>query len=314
MKKIIKMVIASLIVITGIVFGVLSGFELTELQKQTLNIVLIVACCSALYCFIVGEITRNTSQMDKLWSVLPIAYAWITAIMGGLSLRLIVFSLIVTVWGIRLTINFARKGAYSIKFWQGKEDYRWAVLRQKKFFKSKFVWGLFDLFFISIYQNFIVLAITVPAILCMGSNNPFGVIDIVASIFAVLFLILETVADEYQWKFHQEKQKLLSGGKTLNDLPSPYNKGFNTTGIWNFCRHPNYLGEQGVWFSLYFLSVSAGAVKFGIFNFSIIGSLLLILLFMGSSTLGEAITSKKYSEYALYQKKVFKYLPIRKYN
>jgi steroid 5-alpha reductase family enzyme len=31
------------------------------------------------YCLIVGEITKNNSQVDKLWSILPIVYAWIAA-------------------------------------------------------------------------------------------------------------------------------------------------------------------------------------------------------------------------------------------
>lgn len=313
MKKYLSLVIATIIVIAGIVFGVLTGFSLTELQKETLKTVAIVAASSALCCFVFGEITRNNSQMDKLWSILPIAYIWIIAVKGGMPLRLIVFAVIVSLWGIRLTVNFARKGAYSIKFWQGEEDYRWKVLRQKKIFQNKIVWAIFDLFFISIYQNFIVLAITLPAILCIDVSVGFGVIDIIATVFAVIFLVLETVADEYQWKFHKTKKQLLNDGKQLKDLPSPYNKGFNTTGIWKVCRHPNYLGEQGIWFSLYFFSVGAKVVKYGIFNWSIIGSLLLILLFMGSSRLGEAITSKKYPEYAEYQKQVCRYLPVRKY-
>ncbi|MCQ2387020.1 MAG: DUF1295 domain-containing protein [Clostridia bacterium] len=314
MKKNLSLIIASIVIIVGIVFGILSGFEMTKLQKEILKVVSIVALASALYCFIVGEITRNTSQMDKLWSVLPIAYTWIIAIKGGLSLRLIIFAVIVSLWGIRLTMNFARKGAYSIKFWQGKEDYRWEILRQKKIFQSKIVWAIFDLLFISIYQNLIVLAITLPAIMCVGETAKFGAIDIIVTIVALLFLTLETVADEYQWKFHQTKKKLLSEGKPLSELPSPYNKGFNTTGIWNFCRHPNYLGEQGIWFTLYFFSVGAGAVKYGIFNWTIIGSLLLIMIFMGSSRLGEAISVSKYPEYKEYQKKVCRYLPLHKYN
>lgn len=313
MKRILIQVFAGLIVVTGIVFGVISGFQLTQLQKETLHILFIIAGASALYCFLVGEIARNNSQMDKLWSILPIAYAWVVLVKSQFNIRLVVFAIIVTLWGIRLTYNFGRKGAYSVKFWSGEEDYRWSLLRSTKYFKNKYVWATFNFLFISIYQNFIVLAITLPTVACMQSTAPFGVVDIIVTIVAVGFLTLETLADESQWKFHKTKKDLLKENKKLSELPSPYNKGFNTTGIWGFCRHPNYLGEQGVWFSLYFFCVGAGVVKYGIFNWSIIGSLLLILLFMGSSTLGEAITSKKYPEYDKYQKQVYKYLPIHKY-
>ena len=78
-------------------------------------------------------------------------------------------------------------------------------------------------------------------------------------------------------------------------------------------RHPNYLGEQGVWFSLYLFTIQAGVNVYGIFNWSMIGCMMLILLFLGSSTFGENITSGKYPLYKDYQKKVSKYLPFRKY-
>ncbi|MBP5293090.1 MAG: DUF1295 domain-containing protein, partial [Clostridia bacterium] len=93
----------------------------------------------------------------------------------------------------------------------------------------------------------------------------------------------------------------------------PYNKGFNTTGLWNRFRHPNYLGEQGFWIAIYLFSLGCGINHYVFFNPSVLGCMLLVLLFLGSSTLGESISSSKYPEYAEYQKTVFKYLPIRKY-
>jgi len=46
-------------------------------------------------------------------------------------------SILVTVWSIRLTYNFARRGGYSWKFWDGEEDYRWDILRQKPGFNNE---------------------------------------------------------------------------------------------------------------------------------------------------------------------------------
>ncbi len=313
MKKYFSMILTAIICLGFIVMGIISGFTFSELQLKTLKTLGIICGASALYCFIVGEITGNTSQMDKLWSILPICYIWVIAIKGGLSLRLLLFSVIVTLWGVRLTYNFGRKGAYSIKFWGGREDYRWEYLRNTRYFKNKIVWAIFNLLFISIYQNLIVLLITLPAVAVMESTVAFGVIDAVVSVVALLFLILETVADEYQWKFHQTKKKLLSGNKSLSEIDYPYNLGFNTTGIWGYMRHPNYLGEQGIWFTLYFFCLGAKVTSYGIFNWSILGSALLILLFLGSSTLGESITLSKYPKFSEYQKQVYKYLPIRKF-
>ena len=68
-----------------------------------------------------------------------------------------------------------------------------------------------------------------------------------------------------------------------------------------------------MWMCLYIFVIAANVAQYGIFDWSIIGPLFLILLFMGSSAFGEAISSKKYPKYKDYQKQVFKYLPIRKY-
>lgn len=314
MKNLISNIILGLIAAAGIVLGFVFTPSLSDLQLQTLKILGIVAGSAALYCFIVGEISRNNSQMDKLWSILPIAYTWITAAMGGFNVRLVVIAVLVTLWGIRLTFNFARKGAYSWRFWAGEEDYRWLVLRNKKPLNNRFLWMLFNLFFISIYQNFLVLAMCLPAVSCMESTAPFGVMDYIVTAAVLLFLVIETIADEQQWKFHETKKKLLLEGKTLEELPAPYNRGFNTTGLWGHARHPNYFGEQMIWVCLYLFVIAAGNTQYVIFNWSIFGCLLIVLLFMGSSAFGEGVSSSKYPEYKTYVNQVSKYIPLWGYN
>ena len=307
-------VITAVIVVTLIVLGIALGDRtISDLQKSTAEILLIVCVCSILYCFAAGELAQNFSQMDKLWSILPVAYSWIIAARGGMKARLVIYALIVTVWGIRLTINFARKGAYSIKFWTGEEDYRWAIVHQNKLFQNRFAWTAFDLFFISTYQNLLVLAICFPALASMESETPLGIWDIVSFVLAIAFLTLETVADEYQWKFHCRKKELLAKEGDIRKIASPYDLGFNTTGPWSRMRHPNYLGEQGIWMSLYITAIGAGVTRFGIFHWSMTGPLLLILLFMGSSALAEKISSGKYPGYKDYIDQVYKYIPIRRF-
>ena len=281
---------------------------LSNLQIEILQILVTICSVSFLYCFIVGEITRNNSQMDKLWSLLPPVYLWVMAAMGGMTARLVVMAVLSTLWGARLTYNFGRKGAYSIKFWSGEEDYRWKWLRETRIFQSKLVWAVFDLLFIALYQNVLVLLTTIPALFCVGSAVPFGWLDVVACVLVMSFLVIETVADEQQWKFQTAKWGMIKSGRKLDELPAPYCKGFNTTGLWAVSRHPNYLGEQGIWASFYIFSIAAGA---GVLNWSIAGALLLIMLFQGSAWLGELITSSKYPAYADYRKKVSKFIPLK---
>ncbi len=277
------------------------GPTLDTVQLETLKILAIIAACSAAFCFIVGEATGNNSQMDKLWSLLPIAYTWVIAVKGGMSVRLVVMAVLATIWGIRLTVNFARKGAYKLKFWEGVEDYRWAIVRSGPFFQKRWRWTLFDLGFISIYQNALVLMTTFPALVAMRSTKPFGWFDIVAAVLMLGFIVVETVADEQQWRFQTRKWAMINEGKKLEDLPAPYNKGFNTTGLWGRSRHPNYFSEQAIWVCFYLFSIGAGI---GIVNWSVIGALLLMVLFQGSSSLAEEISGGKYPEYEDYCKKV----------
>lgn len=286
------------------------GPVLDQSQLEVLKILGIIAGSSAAFCFVVGELTGNNSQMDKLWSLLPIAYTWVIASKGGFSTRLVVMAVLATLWGIRLTYNFGRKGAYKLKFWEGVEDYRWAVVRSGPAFRKRWTWTVFDLFFISIYQNALVLMTTFPALVAMKSDAPFNWMDCVAAALMLGFIIWETVADEQQWSFQTRKWAMINEGKKLEELPSPYNKGFNTNGLWSRSRHPNYFAEQGTWAAFYLFSIGAGI---GIINWSVIGALLLIVLFQGSSALAEEISGGKYPEYSDYCQKVSRFFPGKKY-
>ena len=113
--------------------------------------------------------------------------------------------------------------------------------------------------------------------------------------------------------FHTQKKLLLKEGKTLEELPAPYNKGINTTGLWARSRHPNYFAEQAIWLSLYLFCLGAKVTNYVAFNWSFIGSLVLILLFLGSSSFGENISNSKYPEYKYYLASVSKYVPLWKY-
>lgn len=313
MKKMNIPLVGTLMVLSLVVCPILyfhMGPALNESQLEVFKLIGIIAGCSALFCFIVGELSGNNSQVDKVWSILPFVYCWIIAIKGGMHPRLVVMAVLATLWGLRLSFNFARKGAYRLKFWEGEEDYRWKILRANPMLKNRVVWMLFDLIFISGYQNAIVLMLTFPALVCMGSTAPFGWVDGIAAVLMLGFIVYETVADEQQWAFHSKKKELLKSGHKLEDLPAPYNKGFNTIGLWNVSRHPNYLAEQSIWVSLYIFSIGAGI---GIINWSMIGALLLIVLFIASTSLAEEISSSKYPEYPDYCKKVNKYFPGKKF-
>ncbi len=265
----------------------------------------------AITCFLVSELSKNYSQVDKLWSITPILYVWFFAVQGGLSQRMFLMAILVTFWGARLTYNFNRRGGYSIIPWKGEEDYRWAVLREIPFLQGRFRWGIFNLIFISLYQNIILLLISMPALFAWQEKAvQLNWIDILATTLFLLFLVLETIADQQQYNFQKEKHRRIDAKEALTHN---YTDGFLSGGLWKYVRHPNYSAEQAIWISFYLFSVAATQQWF---NWSLSGSVLLVLLFFGSSSFSEKISSGKYPEYKYYQQQVPRFIPrlIRKNN
>jgi steroid 5-alpha reductase family enzyme len=235
--------------------------------------------------WILSLITNEHSWVDRIWSIIPIPYVAVFA--GGAGFRdarLDVMLGLVTLWGARLTFNFARKGGYA----PGGEDYRWEVLRSRM---PAWRFQVFNLAFITIYQNVLLLLITLPAYTALRHPGGFGPLDVLATVLFLVLLTGETVADQQQWNFHAWKRAEVAAGRE----PRP---GFNRTGMWRYSRHPNFFCEQAQWWVLFgFGAIAAGSVL----QPTVVGALLLTLLFIGSTRFTESITASKYPEYADYR-------------
>ena len=80
----------------------------------------------AIVCWVLSILTREYSWTDRLWSIVPAVYCLIVAVdLEFQSARVNIMTVLATLWGIRLTFNYALKGGY----WIGGEDYRWIYLR-----------------------------------------------------------------------------------------------------------------------------------------------------------------------------------------
>jgi steroid 5-alpha reductase family enzyme len=298
-----------LLIFTVIVVPITSfyfGTPLTDLQNDILfNHLLYIVAAVIAYCFVVGELSKNNSQVDKLWSIVPIIYVWDMTYLADWNQRMVLMSILVTIWAIRLTYNFARRGAYTWKFWAGEEDYRWEVLRKRPGFNKPFIWMLFNLFFICSYQNILIFLFTIPILTAVGDNSPLNWIDYLLSFLFVLFVLFEFIADNQQYVFQTEKHRRMKAGEVLGD----YEKGFIDTGLWGIVRHPNYAMEQAIWLVFYFFSVNVTGEWV---NWSVAGCALLLILFKGSSDFSEAISAEKYPAYLTYQKTVPRFIPFTK--
>jgi len=253
--------------------------------------------------FIIGELTRNYSQTDKLWSIMPIVYSWVTVSQFPAP-RLVLMAILVTFWGLRLSHNFYRKGGYSFIPWEGAEDYRWKIMRERPELKGRLRFGLFNLLFISFYQHALILMFSSPLLLAaLNSEKGFSVIDLLATLGMLSFILTETIADNQLFRFHKEKS---TDGKGEKVYTESLKKGFMTEGLWKYVRHPNFASEQAIWISFYFFGVAASGIWI---NITLTGPVLLVLLFIGSTQLTEQISSGKYPEYNSYRKDVPKFIP-----
>ncbi|MFE0019750.1 DUF1295 domain-containing protein [Amycolatopsis sp. NPDC059021] len=230
--------------------------------------------------------TREYSWIDRIWSIVPVVYVAIFAGAAGFAdARLDTMLALTALWGARLTFNFARKGGYA----PGGEDYRWVILRERM---SPGRFQLFNLFFITIYQNALLLLITLPAYTALGNRTPFGAADVIAAVLFLAFLAGETIADQQQWTFHRWKHAEIAAGRE----PEPR---FRRTGLFRYSRHPNFFFEQAQWWTVFaFGAIAAGSVL----QWTVAGPVLLTLLFAGSTRFTESISLGRYPEYADYQR------------
>lgn len=252
--------------------------------------ILLGACIVTL---VLSLVTGEHSWVDRIWSVIPVVYVWVFAAAAGFGdARLDLMAGLVTLWGIRLTFNFARKGGYA----PGGEDYRWAALRARM---PRWQFALFNVFFIVIYQNILLLLIALPAWTAYRHPVPLNGLDAICAVLFLAFLTGETVADEQQWRFQQWKSSERAAGR------DPWPR-FLQTGLFRFSRHPNFFFEQAQWWIVFlFGCVAAGSLL----QWTVLGAALLTGLFVGSTIFTERISLARYPEYADFQRRTSPIVP-----
>lgn len=179
----------------------------------------------------------NSSFYDPYWSIAPVGLAayWATgdpSAPAPLS-RMLLASLVVSAWALRLTYNWVRR-------WEGlsHEDWRYVDFREKF---GRWFWAI-DLGGIHLFptvQVFLGCLPLYPA-LAVGAR-PLNLIDDLALLVGVAAIAIETVADQQLWRFLKQRQP----GDILD------------SGLWAYSRHPNYFGEILFWWSVYLFGLAS---------------------------------------------------------
>jgi steroid 5-alpha reductase family enzyme len=225
--------------------------------------------------WMLSVLLKNVSIVDLFWGlgfvVTSTFYFFKT---GGVEPRKIIISVMVFVWGCRLSGYLAWRNI-------GKgEDFRYTQFR-KKYGETRYWW-------ISFFQTFLLQGVLMWLISApllgaqfFGKNNPMGVLDFIGIGLWIIGLSFEAGSDLQLSRFKADTK---NKGKVLN-------KGF-----WRYTRHPNYFGDSAVWWGYGFICLSAGSY------FPVLGSVLmtaLIIKVSGVALLEKSLKEQKpdYKEY-----------------
>jgi len=203
--------------------------------------------------------TGNSSFYDPYWSVAPplIAVALLMADGDADTGRQVLVCALLLLWSVRLTANWA----YG---WQGlgHEDWRYRDLARTA---GRLWWPLS---FLGVHGFPTILVwigcIALYPALTVGTQ-PLGWLDGIALAIGLASVWLEHAADRSLHRFRAARS---SPAEVLD------------TGVWAWCRHPNYLGEIGFWIALFVFGVAAWG---GVYPWSWLGPVSMVALFLSVS-------------------------------
>ncbi len=192
---------------------------------------------------------RNSSFYDAYWSVAPplllLYWCWHGApeLAVSAQIRLLLVSLLVLWWALRLTHNWGRS-------WQGLHDQDWRY----RDLQEQLGWLYWPVSLLGIHLMPTVwvflgalglYAVSGAAQLdgvASGAVAGLGRLDLLAALVGIAAVWIEMRADRQLGSFRRARA---SSAELLR------------TGVWSWCRHPNYLGEIGFWMALALFGTAA---------------------------------------------------------
>lgn len=226
------------------------------------------------WAFIYAIKYENNSVVDLLWWIVPMTIAlWTYNQESIFSLSQTLITLLVVVWGIRLTLNILSKK------WEKfhSEDIRYTHM--KKNWKYPKLRTFFQVF---VLQFLLVLIVSLPIFIGNTAENLSASIlfPFCAALCALLWLLYESRADA-------ELAGFIINKKSWNIL---------TWGLRKFHRYPQYFWELVFW-----LWISLLAVQFSLWSMLSVGVVFFLLRYVSGVPLLEAryesnSAYKKYSE------------------
>lgn len=180
---------------------------------------------------------KNSSIVDIFWGTGFVITAWAAFLLtpDGFMLRKLLLSLLVTLWGLRLSTHIL------LRNWGKPEDFRYQAWRKE----AGKAWWWRSFFKVFILQGILLWVISAPLIAAQISPLPsrLTVLDGAAVVVWLIGFFFEAVGDAQLVRF---KANAANKGMVLNQ------------GVWRYTRHPNYFGDSAQWWAYYLIALAAG--------------------------------------------------------
>jgi steroid 5-alpha reductase family enzyme len=179
----------------------------------------------------VALVRRRLDTVDAAWGLGFVLIAWLVELQAS-SLRSLIITLLVSVWGLRLSTHIWRRN-------QGRaDDPRYHELSRK--WRGNFwVRAYFSIFLL---QGALVWMIGLPVVLASQPQlSGLGWLTVAGGLLWLIGFIIEAIADNQ-----------LAGFLHAPDRPKVLQ-----TGLWRYSRHPNYFGELLQWWGIGIIALQA---------------------------------------------------------
>lgn len=189
------------------------------------------------FLWLVSLILKDASIVDIFWGTGFVVSAWVYFALSpdGYLLRKWLIVVLVTLWGLRLSLHILRRN------WGKGEDFRYQAWRRE----AGAAWWWRSFFKVFLLQGVLMWIISIPLLAAQFNAAPdrLTMIDFLGVALWVTGFFFEAAGDLQLARFKAD----------------PANKGkVMDRGVWRFTRHPNYFGDAAQWWGYFLIAVSAG--------------------------------------------------------
>lgn len=233
--------------------------------------------------FVMAQKKRRLDVVDAAWGMVFIVIGFGSFWLGSRGPLQLLVTLLVTIWGMRLSYYIARRLARS-----HEEDPRYAAMRQM-WRGNEAVNAYFRIF---VVQTLLALVISGGVIMInLASRTDVGFFAFIGAALWLIGFLFESIGDA-QLRRH---------------LANPANKGtLMKSGLWRYTRHPNYFGEALQWWGIFVIALTVHGGWMTVISPMVIT---ILLLFVS----GVPLTEKRFEGkpgWAAYKKRTSVFIPL----